>query len=258
MTSVDLASQRVRRHRGPERTADERELALAYQQDPSCREQVVRALAPIARSIAARYHYAKEPREDLEQVALMGLVKALRGFDPVRSRSFAAYAYPTITGELRRHFRDTGWAAHVPRGTKELALQVRAADRDTDGVADDDALAARLGVPVARVREGRHAGEAMLADSLTAPAGDEGRPNGLADGPGQVDGGFGLAEDRATVDALLDTLPEDKQLILQLRFRAGLSQRQIGERIGVSQMQVCRLLRRTLGELADRAAEVPA
>ncbi|MGI8623898.1 MAG: sigma-70 family RNA polymerase sigma factor, partial [Solirubrobacteraceae bacterium] len=144
---INLAARRVRRSgQGPteERRRSERDLAVLYQRDPESRQEIVRALLPLARSMAARYRRGEEPLDDLEQVATVGLLKALKGFDPERGTSFAAFAIPTINGELRRHCRDTGWAVHVPRGTQELALKVARAEQEAAKSASQSATAADL------------------------------------------------------------------------------------------------------------------
>jgi RNA polymerase sigma-B factor len=259
---LDLTARRARRS-GPgasdERRRHERDLVLLYQRDPGSREGVVRALLPLARGIAARYRRGEEPVEDLEQVALVGLVKALRGFDASRGTSFAAYAIPTMNGELRRHYRDHGWAVHVPRGTQELALKVARAEQEAiaAGTARPTAahLAAMLGEEVEAVVEARVAANGMRAGSLDRPAhADEPDGETMAAAWGAADDGYEAAERRATLRRLTEGLSERDRRVLTLRYAGDLSQSEIGRRVGVSQMQVSRILRRTLTELQQAAS----
>lgn len=253
---VDIAARRVRRsgQRPTEaRRRSERELAVLYRQDPSSREEIVRALLPLARGMAARYRRGEEPLEDLEQVATVGLLKALRGFDPERGTSFAAFAIPTINGELRRHYRDTGWAVHVPRGTQELALKVSRAEQEAaksgsvPATAGD--LATKLDVTIEAVVAARIAARGMRAGSLEAPA-----PAAAYEPGADRDTGFEAAEQRATLSRLTAGLSERDRQVLALRYGGDLSQSEIGRRVGVSQMQVSRILRRVVAQLQEEAA----
>jgi RNA polymerase sigma-B factor len=261
--ALDLAARRARRsgHGGSaERRRHERELVLLYQRDPSSRDRVLQALLPLAHGIAHRYRRGEEPAEDLEQVAAMGLLKALRSFDPSRGTSFAAYAIPTMNGELRRHYRDTGWAVHVPRGTQELALKVgraeqQAASRDGRRPTAGE-LAEAFDCTPEEVLEARMASNGMRASSLDRPARAD-QPEGdtlAAVFGGSPDDGYARAEQRATLHRLTDGLCERDRRVLALRFAGDLSQSEIGRRVGVSQMQVSRILRRVLGQLQESAA----
>jgi RNA polymerase sigma-B factor len=261
--ALDLAARRAHRS-GPggsvERRRHERELVLLYQRDPASRERVLQALLPLAHGIARRYRRGEEPVDDLEQVAAVGLVKALRSFDPTRGTSFASYAIPTMNGELRRHYRDTGWAVHVPRGTQELALKVSRAEREAaarDGRRPTAAeLAEAFDVGVEEIVEARVASNGMRTSSLDRPARPD-QPQGdtlAAVFGGTDDDGFDHAEHRATLRELTRDLGERDRRVLALRFAGDLSQSEIGRRVGVSQMQVSRILRRVLGELQDSAA----
>ena len=173
------------------RRHSERELVLLYQQDPSTRETVIEAFRPLAQSVARRYHRGEEPLEDLEQVALLGLVKALERFDPDRGSPFATYAMPTMTGEVRRHYRDTGWAVHVSRGAQELAQKIAAVERATTERLTAEEVAKRLGVTVEDVVTGRIAQRAMRADSLDRPRNaDDGDAAEAAISPAATDDGL--------------------------------------------------------------------
>jgi RNA polymerase sigma-B factor len=261
--ALDLAARRAHRS-GPggsaERRRHERELVLLYQQDPASRERVLEALLPLAKGIARRFRRGEEPIDDLEQVATLGLLKALAAFDATRGTSFAAYAIPTMNGELRRHYRDTGWAVHVPRGTQELALKVTKADRDhtsrTGRAPTVAELAKQLDATPEAVVEARVAGNGMRAGSLNRPARSD-QPEGdtlAAVFGGNPDDGYDRAEERATIARLSAGLSERDRQVLALRFHGDLSQSEIGRRVGVSQMQVSRILRRVIGQLQDTAA----
>ncbi|MFX4293520.1 sigma-70 family RNA polymerase sigma factor [Streptomyces bohaiensis] len=190
---------------------------------------LVAAWLPMAHRIALRYRDRGEETEDLRQVAALGLVKALDRFDPTRGRPFAAYAVPVVTGELRRHFRDNTWDLHVPRRTKELRNLVRR-------------IADHLGLGEAEVRRGAAALDGYSCLSLDAPVGDTGRP--LGETLGARDGEFERATERVAVQPYLRALPARERAVLHLRFFRDLTQRQIAQRLSVSQMQVSRILRR--------------
>jgi RNA polymerase sigma-B factor len=244
------------------RDAEDRALIRRCQeeQSPEIRRQTVEAFMPLARSLARRYHRGEEPLEDLEQVAALGLLKAIDGFDPQRGTAFASFAVPTIVGELRRHFRDKGWAVRVPRDLQELALAVQ---RKADEMSTEfgrpptaQELAARLERTVEDVMEAREALRAMRPASLD-------RPVGAADDEddmpmqriGDIDPAYERAEESVTLSNLMRGLPERERKILALRFGGDLTQSEIGKRLGISQMHVSRLLRRTLEELEQQAGQ---
>lgn len=206
---------------------------------------------PLARHLAGRYRRRGISDDDLDQVAFLGLIKAVRGFSPELATSFVGYAVPTIRGELRKHFRDAGWTVRPPRRIQELHLRVRTAEaelvqklRRTPSVKE---LAAELGVETEALLE------ATSLDSCFAPHSlDAGRPDGsgeLTPTPGIDDPGFGHAEARIVLESVLEQLCERDRKVLDLRFVHGLTQGQIGEIIGVSQMQVSRILARVLDEM---------
>jgi RNA polymerase sigma-B factor len=227
--------------------------------DACWRERAIEAYMPLARRLAKRYHPGPEPLEDLLQVAYMGLVKAVDRFDPAAGTRFGAFAIPTITGELRRHFRDTTWSVHVPRGVQENVLRVRQATND---------LSERLGraptvselsqltqLDAEQVVEALHARGAKETSSLDRPlpGGEEGDAT-FGDTVGQEDDGFDLVDHRATLAPLLRGLPQRDREMLFMRFAHDMTQSEIAARMGCSQMQVSRLLRRALERLsqADR------
>jgi len=217
--------------------------------DSQTREQLFEQFAPMARRLAGRYHSPHEPLEDLVQVAYVGLLGAIDRFDPERGIQFRSFAIPTIIGELKRHFRNTGWAAHVPRGAQELALRVdRAAHeiRDRTGRTPGPAELARyMDIALEDVLIGLDAGTAHFSTSLDAPPASSGaeEPQALGEMFGTDDDGYGLVEAKLTLEATIPRLPHLERVALSLRMHHGLKQTEIAERMGCSQMQVSRLLR---------------
>jgi RNA polymerase sigma-B factor len=210
----------------------------------------------LARHLALRYADSGEPFEDLVQVASIGLVKAVDRFDPERGVAFSTFAVPTILGELRRHFRDRGWAIHVPRDLKEAALRLDRAIASHPGRPPTPAeLAKATGFTVEEVLDAMEAGGAHRALSLDAPTGsdDEGAPSTIVDQLGDEDQEISRARDRATIARLSQVLDEREREILRLRFEEDLTQTEIGERIGVSQMHVSRLIRSALTRMRIEA-----
>ncbi|MDO8184093.1 SigB/SigF/SigG family RNA polymerase sigma factor [Conexibacter sp. JD483] len=203
----------------------------------------------LARHLARRYADSGEPYEDLVQVASIGLVKAVDRYDAERGVSFSSYAVPTILGELRRHFRDRGWAIHVPRDLKEASLRVEKALKSHVGRAPTPAqLAHDTGLTVEAVLEALEVSGAHRALSLDAPTragGDDEAPT-IGERLGGHDDELDRARDRATLARLARVLEPREREILRLRFEEDLTQSEIGERIGVSQMHVSRLIRTAL------------
>jgi RNA polymerase sigma-B factor len=237
--------------------ADPRQLFLCWQRDgdTAAREVLVRRYTPLARSLARRYGRSSEPFEDLLQVASVGLVKALDRYDADRGHSFASFAVPTILGEMRRYFRDSGWAVHVPRGAQERALKVRDAQErfanERGHAPTVNQLAEYLELDTEDVIDALQALQAYETLSLDAPRpgadGDDAAAYG--DAVGCDDERYELVELDATVAAVLRHVPPRERLILRMRFVEDLTQTQIAERVGISQMQVSRLLRRSLEQL---------
>jgi RNA polymerase sigma-B factor len=221
--------------------------------DSAAREALVRQFMPLARGLARRYGRSSEPFEDLVQVASLGLLKALDRYDPERG-AFPSFAVPTILGEMRRYFRDSGWAIHVPRGAQERALKVRDAQErlaNEHGHAPTvNQLAEYLELDVEEVIDALQAVQAYDTLSLDAP-----RPR--ADGEvvtygetlGQDDERYELVELDATLTSVLGHIPARERAILRMRFVEDLTQTEIAQRVGISQMQVSRLLRRSLEQL---------
>ena len=238
--------------------AESRELFIRWQRrgDERAREELVRRFLPLARKLARRYSGAHEPFEDLLQVASLGLVKAIDRFDVERQTAFSSFAVPTILGELKRYFRDLGWSVHVPRGAQELALKVEEAQQKLTSKSGRPPsvpeLAEYLELSVQDVLEALETAEAHHAASLDSPR-DEGDSEGgtLADAFGQIDERFELIDAKVTIaDAAKHIGPRERRVLL-LRFGEDLTQSQIASMIGVSQMQVSRILRRAIAQLSE-------
>ena len=238
-------------------------LLMAYHRDgdEAAREQALVELMPLVRALAARYAGRGEPLEDLVQVGSVGLIKALDRFDVDRGVEFSSYAVPTIVGEIRRHFRDKAWAMHVPRRLKELSLLLsRMLDELTSQLGRSPTiaeLAEAAGVEEEDVIDALDSTNAYSTRSLHATF-DEGGET-LADKLGKDDAGFDEVEDSSLVAAGLTALDERERRIVELRFFEEMTQSQIAAEIGISQMHVSRLLRRSLavmrGRLETRAGE---
>jgi RNA polymerase sigma-B factor len=239
-----------------EPSVDELFERLRQHQDLAARDMLAAMFLPLARRLAQRYVRSSEPREDLVQVASLGLLKAIDGFDPSRGHSFASYAIPTVLGELRRYFRDSTWSLHVPRGAQERAAAIESAqeeltcDRAAPTVAE---IAAYLQLSPEEVLDGMLAVRAYEADSLDAPAaaGDDGEPRPALEQIGAEDDSYELIVDDVSVAPAIRELGERDRRILHMRFVGEMSQTEIAGRIGVSQMQVSRILSRTLAQLRD-------
>lgn len=249
------------------RSGGEELLALYHRTgDRRLRERAIEWYLPLARRLAARYHRRKEPFDDLVQVANLGLVKAVERWDPARGTRFTSFAVPTITGELRRHFRATAWNLHVPRGVQEDALKVRdAASSLTHRLGRAPRiteLVEETGLDAEAITEALHARAVQATASLDQPSSrhaEEGDAT-LGELVGAVDEGFDFVERQAVVGSLVRSLPHREREILFLRFAHDMTQSEIAERIGCSQMQISRILRRTIARLSDAAErdEAPA
>lgn len=238
------------------------ELAGLPDRDPrrsQLREQLVTEYLPVADHVALRFRNRGEAHDDLVQVARLGLVKALDRFDPERGSDFLSFAVPTIMGEVRRHFRDASWAIRVPRGAKELHLAVSGAAAELSqrlGAAPTpQQLAEHLGLDIQKVYDGLEAGRAYHTDSLQAPAPGFSDDTPLADTLGQEDARLDGIDNHEALKPLLSALPERDRKILMLRFFGNMTQTMIAEQVGVSQMQVSRILARTLANLREALTE---
>ena len=244
---------------GAERSREDRLLFERYLRhgDVRAREELVARFLPLARQLARRYQRAEEPLDDLVQVASLGLIKAIDRFDPDRQVAFSSYAVPTILGELKRHFRDRTWSVRVPRDLQELALRVDKAvaslSRDLRRSPTVPELAAAVQASEEQVLEALEAAGAYRATSLETPRGSDDDADTLGDAVGCDERGFALAEDRATLDRLLHAVSPREREVLRLRFEEDMTQAEIGEIIGVSQMQVSRLIRQAVARLRSAA-----
>src|SRR5438270_6803269 len=224
--------------------------------DRAARDELVKRFLPLALKQARRYRGAQEPYDDLHQVASLGLVKAIERFDIDRGTAFSSFAVPTILGELKRYFRDLGWSVHVPRGAQERALKVEEAQQKlsskTGRPPSVPELAEYLELSIEDVLEALETAGAHHTASLDAPRDDgEDESGTLADAFGQVDERFDIVEDKVTIATAARHLGARERRVLLLRFVEDMTQSQIAAMIGVSQMQVSRLLRRALEQLRE-------
>ena len=225
--------------------------------NPKLRDDLVAAHIGLAEYLARRFANRGEPLDDLVQVASLGLLKAIDRFDPERGVEFSTYATHTIVGELKRHFRDKGWAVRAPRRMQELYLRlgkvVAALGQELGRSPTIAELAAEVQVTEEEVLEALEAGQAYRFTSLDAPAGGDSDGETLGARMGSDDPDMDGAERRATLSPLLSRLPPREQLILHLRFFEGLTQSEIATRLGISQMHVSRLLARSVAQLREEA-----
>src|SRR3954469_6943604 len=244
----------------PERTAqhDPARLFARYRRDhdPAARDALVARFLPLAYHLARRYHGGADA-DDLQQVASIGLLKAIDRFDPARGSAFSSFAVPTILGELKRYFRDHGWAVRVPRDLQDLKLRIDGINQTLTGELGRSPTAAKLAeranATTEQILDALAASTAHHPDSLDQPLGDEGHD--AIDFLAAKEPGFERVDDAAYVDTLLDTLSDRERLILRLRFENDLTQAEIGARLGISQMHISRLIRQAITTLRDRVAE---
>ncbi|HXD68081.1 MAG TPA: SigB/SigF/SigG family RNA polymerase sigma factor [Solirubrobacteraceae bacterium] len=231
-------------------------------EDPVLLEEIVKRFEPLARSVARRYHARGEPLEDLTQVAMVGLLKAIARFEPERGFAFTSYATPTMLGELKRYFRDSGWAVHVPRGVKERALELASVT---------DSLSSKLGrsPSLTELAEAMHTTEEQTLEAIEAyharhaaplEAGSDDEDTGvpsLAAVLGAEDVRLEQAEYLTVIAKGVETLSDSDRLILYLRFGRDMTQSEIATRIGTSQMQVSRLLRAAIEKIRKVSGDTP-
>jgi RNA polymerase sigma-B factor len=219
-------------------------------------EILVDRYGKLVRSCVRQYRGSPEPVEDLIQVGYVGLLKAINNYDPELGTSLSAYATPCVSGEIKRHFRDKRWQVHVRRSAQELLLELRKATEElTHSLGrepTEDELASRLSVGKDELMEARQADLVFSTYSLDAPVSDKEDPTLLADLLGEDDQGVERTIDMQAVNAHWDELPEREQRILVMRFYGNLTQSEIGERLGISQMHVSRLLTRALAHLRSK------
>jgi RNA polymerase sigma-B factor len=238
-------------------------LLVAYHHDGDleARDRALVELMPLVRALAGRYAGRGEPLEDLVQVGSIGLIKAVDRFDVDRGVGFASYAVPTIVGEIRRHFRDKAWALHVPRRHKELSLRLsRVLDQLTSELGRSPTiaeLAQTAGVEEEEAIDALDSMNAYSTRSLSAPF-EDGSDDSLSERLGTVEAGYADVEDGTLVAAGLDALDERERRIVELRFFEEMTQSQIASEIGISQMHVSRLLRKSLATMRGRIEETAA
>ena len=263
---MDAATVIPHPHASAIRETEGRELFRRWHEhgDKAAREQLVVRHLSLARKLATRYGRTQEPFEDLFQVASLGLLKAIDRFDPDRGIAFTSFAVPTILGELKRHFRDKGWAVHLPRGLQELVLRIQDADAKLGSAGRRsptvDEIAEYLNLSAEQVLEGLEALAAHHADSLDQPldAGQDESSTTAHDTIGTDDEGYDLVDTSASLAAAVRQLRRADREVLALRFRDDLKQSEIAEKIGVSQMQVSRILRRATDQLRETVDIEPA
>jgi RNA polymerase sigma-B factor len=232
---------------------------LRDQRDPAAREELVRRYLPFAKNLALRYRGASESFDDLLQVANLGLVNAVDRFDPARGTPFAAFASPTILGELKRHFRDRVWTVRVPRGLHDRMAEVEKATTaltvELQRSPSVGEIAAKLEIDPAEVLEVLEANHNRRPLSLDRPVGGEDDESPASEWVGDEDEGYELIDDKLALEGVLPQLDDRERLILRLRFVEDMTQSQIAEQIGHSQMHVSRILRCTLERIREQVAE---
>ena len=219
------------------------------------RNQLVRMHLPLVEHLARRFRNRGEPLDDLTQVATIGLIKSVDRFDPDRGVEFSTYATPTVVGEIKRHFRDKGWAVRVPRRLQELRLALTTATAELSQLHGRSPtvheLAEKLGISEEEVLEGLESANAYSTLSLDVPDTDDESP-AVADTLGAEDEALEGVEYRESLKPLLEDLPPREKRILLLRFFGNMTQSQIAQEVGISQMHVSRLLARTLAQLREK------
>jgi RNA polymerase sigma-B factor len=249
---LDLELERL-----PRREATQRLLAMAHDADEAGRaalqDRVVELNMQIAVDVARRYRSRGVAADDLEQVAYLGLVKAVRGFDPERATDFLSYAVPTIRGEVRRYFRDHGWAVRPPRTVQQAQSRITAVESDLcqelGRAPRPSEIAERLDLSIDIVVEALAANGCFVPTSLDTSAADA--DAGIGEKLGDGDPGFDSAEARVALKPLLEHLDRRERIMLEMRFFKGSTQSEIGEVLGITQMQVSRLLSALLARLRD-------
>jgi len=239
---------------------DEHELLRRWheERDEAARLMLIERMMPLVRSLARRYANRGEPLDDLEQVGCVGLIKAVDRFDLERELRFSTFAVPTILGEIKRHFRDRAWSVRVSRGLQELSARVtREVDRLSTKLGRSptiEDLAKATDSTPEQVLEALQGAQAYSTVPLDEPLGEDGEPVARI---GAEDPAYVAAEERIELARGLRALNERERRIVLLRFFAGLTQREIAERVGISQMHVSRLLRRSLERMGDSLAGTP-
>jgi RNA polymerase sigma-B factor len=247
----------VRDEARPSRSEEEIAELFARLPDPDAREQLAREFLPLAEYFARRFSGRGEPVDDLTQTASLGLLNAIDRFDPERGVPFSTYAAATIVGELKRHFRDRGWALRVPRNVQETAILV---NRTVSGLWQEMGraptvreIATTADIGEDDVLEALDALQAYTTDSLDAPTADA--TSTTAESIGEEDRSYEVSEEWLSLAPALRDLPERERSILYLRFFEGRTQTEIAEEMGISQMHVSRLVSQSLEKLRQKASE---
>jgi RNA polymerase sigma-B factor len=242
-----------------QRRREQDELFRRYKtsRDPALRDAIAERFLPLVHSLAGRYARGSEPMDDLVQVGSIGLLNAIDRYDPDNGTAFSSFAVPTIVGEIKRHFRDRTWSVRVPRSLQELSGRIRAAESDLGGSLGRSPtaaeLAAELGTDIEGLLSARAVAACQYADSLERIIGaDDADGKTVADRFEVTDPGFGAVDDAFTLSTLMHGLDERMREILRLRFEQDLTQSEIAERVGISQMHVSRLIRDALLHMASR------
>jgi RNA polymerase sigma-B factor len=227
--------------------------------DAAARDALVERFLPLTRQLARRYRRSSEPLEDLEQVASLGLVKAIDRYDPSRGTAFTSFLVPTVLGELKRHFRDSAWAAHVPRRMQERVMRVTTAVEDLSGLNGHSPsvpeIAAETQQSTEQVREAMEASHAYHARPLEGSRSDEDEEADHLSELGRQEPGYDLVEFGASLRPAIQSLPVREREILRLRFVEDLTQSEIASRVGISQMHVSRLIRAAVERLEEATDE---
>jgi RNA polymerase sigma-B factor len=246
--------------RGDTTATQEKFVEYRRTRDRTLRNELVEEHMRLAEFLARRFVHRGEPLDDLRQVALVGLLKAVERFEPDRGLQFSSFAMPTIVGELKRHFRDRGWAVRVPRRVQELHLEldrtIAALSQELGRPPTPREIAARAGVQEEDVLESMEASSLYRLPSIDAIRSGDDAAGAPAERLGEVDAEMGAVDNRLAVGELLSLLPEREQTIVYLRFFEGLTQSEIAEHVGISQMHVSRLLVRSLETLSAHTGAV--
>jgi RNA polymerase sigma-B factor len=250
----------------PSEAKTDRDLLRRYHEegDLEARERLIEQYLPLVRSLARRYSYRGEQLEDLVQVGCIGLIKAIDRFDVERGVELTTYATPNIIGEIKRHFRDKGWSVRVPRGLQELNVRLSHVVEELTVQLERSPtipeLAKAAGVDEEDVLEALESGQAYATLSLSAPAaGDDNSDLDPLESLGELEHEYEVSEDRAVLAPGIRALDDRERRILHLRFFEGPTQSQIAQQVGISQMHVSRLIRRSLEKIrAEIASEQPA
>jgi RNA polymerase sigma-B factor len=241
---------------------EDRFVEFAHTGDPAIREELVRAYLPLAEYLAKRFVHRGVPSDDLVQVASLGLVKAVDRFEPERGLAFSTFATPTIIGELKRHFRDKGWALRVPRRLQELHLELASTigslTQELGRSPTIAEIAAAARVSEEEVLEATDVAQVYRISSLEAPPTEEGDTGDSRSAAlSEIDGNLELVEERMEIARLLRALPPRQRAIVHMRFFEGKTQSEIAASLGISQMHVSRLLARSIDQLRQEGRGSP-